>query len=89
MQTHAKLLLAATIPLLLVSTGCGQARPVLALPPAELATCATEPETPVLGPPGIARDRIVLDYMLALRTWGGDCAAKVAGLAAWRETAAE
>lgn len=87
-----KLAMQLAIPTILCATaltGCGDARPVLALPPAELATCAAEPETPVLGPPGIERDRVVLEYVLALREAWGDCSAKVAGLKSWRETAAE
>ena len=79
------------IPMILCATAlasCGQGRPALALPPAELATCKAEPETPELPAPGVERDRIVFDYVLALRDAWGDCAAKVAGLKAWRETAA-
>lgn len=67
---------------------CGNDRPVVVLPPAELAVCSSEPETPELPAPGVERDRIVLDYVLALREAWADCAAKVAGLKAWRETAA-
>lgn len=89
MTTRAKLLLAATILLPLALTACGQERPALALPPAELATCKAEPETPVLPAPGLERDRIVFDYILSLRDAWGDCASKVAGLKVWRETAAD
>lgn len=89
MQTRAKLLLAATILLPMALAACGTERLALALPPAELATCAAEPETPELPAPGVERDRIVFDYVLALRDAWGDCAAKVAGLKAWWDEAAK
>lgn len=74
----------------LVLAGCGgQERPVVILPPASLAECSTEPEAPVLGPPGVERDRAVLAYVLALREAWADCAAKVAGLASWRNAASQ
>jgi hypothetical protein len=70
----------------------------IALPPADLAECAAEPQAPDLPPQnwtdlGIARaiqherDIATLDYITGLRSWAGDCQSKVAGLRAWRETA--
>ena len=76
-----------TIPWLLALTACGQERPQIVLPPADLAVCSAEPETPILPPPGVERDRVVLEYVLDLREAWADCAAKVAGLKAWRDTA--
>lgn len=67
---------------------CGQPRPVIVAPPAELATCALMPPAPDLPPQSLEtqreRDVMTLDYILALRTAYADCASKVAGLAAWR-----
>lgn len=54
-------------------------------PPADLLTCAGEPLAPILPPPGIERDRIVTDWLLAYRTAWGDCSAKVLGIRAWAE----
>ncbi len=86
---HAKLLLPmALIPSLLLLPGCGNDRPVIALPPLELTSCAGEPDAPELPAPGVERDRLVLEYLLALRDAWGDCASRVAGLKSWRETAA-
>lgn len=80
-------------------TACGQTEvPVLILPPAELAQCADDPVAPDLPPVDWssvetarpvqrARDASVLEYILQLRTSGGDCRAKVKGLATWRDEA--
>lgn len=82
----------------LACVACGDARPQLVLPPAELASCADEPLAPDLPPVDWStsataqpvqrsRDQMTLDYVLALRAAWGDCRAKVQGLAAWREAA--
>lgn len=66
-------------------TACGNERPVVAKPPVALLTCAGEPVAPDL--PGrdhqSARDMMMLDYVLALRSAWGDCSSKVAGVRAW------
>lgn len=54
-------------------------------PPAELLVCADEPLAPILPPPGIERDRIVGDWILALRAAFGDCKADVVGTKAWAD----
>lgn len=81
--------LALIAPLALAA--CQPAKPVLILPPAELATCAAEPVAPAI--PGqdqqAERDRLVFEYLLALRAAGGDCRAKVNGLATWRREASQ
>lgn len=73
----------------LMLAACGQERPVIVLPPAELTTCADEPDAPNL--PGqdqqAERDMLMLDYVLNLRSAYGDCRSRVDGLAVWRETA--
>lgn len=75
---------------LLALTACGQARPVLILPPMELTECADEPLAPAIGGlPQPERDRLTLDYILGLRSAWGDCKARVDGLRAWRVTAAK
>lgn len=82
-----------TILLGMACAACGTERPRIALPPAELATCADEPQAPDLPrPDGSAevqrvRDLLTLTYALALRGAWGDCRAKVDGLRAWREAA--
>lgn len=82
---RAKPLLIAMTPFVLALTGCGQERPALAKPPADLLRCADEPVAPAL--PGreeqAKRDAMTLDYVLALRSAWGDCFAKVAGVRAW------
>lgn len=72
----------------LVLTGCE--RKVLAVatkPPIELLTCDGEPLPPSL--PGRdqqdARDALMLDYALALRSAWGSCASQLAGVRAWAE----
>lgn len=83
--------MAATIPFVLGLTACGQERVRLAPVPVELTTCAAEPAAPDL--PGLdgtpetqrARDGMVLDYILRLRSAWGSCAAVVAGVKAWNE----
>lgn len=66
---------------------CGPGRPRLSPVPAELTTCADEPLAPDL--PGRdaqdARDRLMLDYALSLRSAWGDCRAKVDGVKAWND----
>ena len=84
---RAKPLLIPMILSALALTGCGQERPALAKPPADLLVCADEPVAPEL--PGRdrqdARDRLTLDYLLALRSAWGDCFAKIAGVRAWAD----
>lgn len=79
----------ALLPLIALAA-CQQPRPVVVLPPAELATCAAMPDAPSLPVQSPEtqreRDELVLAYILELRTAWADCAAKVAGLAAWRES---
>lgn len=79
--------LALLAPLALAA--CNQERPVLVLPPAELATCAAEPGAPSLPPldQRAERDRLVLEYLLALRAAGGDCRSRVNALATWMKEA--
>lgn len=80
-------LMPALIPFALALTGCGQERPAIANPPADLLRCADEPVAPDL--PGreeqAKRDALTLDYILALRSAWGDCFAKVAGVRAWAD----
>ena len=80
-------LMLALIPLAMACASCGQERPAIAKPPADLLVCADEPVAPDL--PGrdeqARRDVMTLDYILALRSAWGDCFAKVAGVRAWAE----
>ncbi len=66
-------------------TACGQDRVRLVKPPIDLMTCADEPTAPNI--PGRdaqdERDRLVFDYVLALRGAWGDCRSKVDGVRAW------
>ena len=66
--------------------GC-QTTATIITPPDDLRTCASEPDAPSLperdGTNEVARDTLVLNYILALRSAYGDCASKVAGLDAW------
>lgn len=82
----------ALLPLIALAA-CQQPRPVVIMPPAELAACASMPTAPDLPPQSPEtqreRDTLVLSYILGLRTAWADCAAKVAGLAAWRKSVAE
>ncbi len=84
---RAKLHLCLTIPLAMACASCGQERPAIAKPPADLLVCSNEPVAPDL--PGrdeqARRDAMTLDYILALRSAWGDCFAKVAGVRAWAE----
>lgn len=68
-------------------TACANNRPVIVLPPANLAECAQEPLAPIL--PGkdqqAERDVLMLGYVVALRDAWADCASRIAGLHAWRE----
>ena len=78
--------LALTIPLLLVSTACGDKVHVKATkPPVQLLTCADEPIAPQLPEPGVERDRLVLAYVLAWRIAWGDCAGNIAGIKRWAD----
>lgn len=67
-------------------------RPAVQLPPPELATCAPEPKAPDIpardgsDETQLRRDMLTLDYVLALVGAGGDCRAKVSGLAKWRDS---
>jgi hypothetical protein len=54
-------------------------------PPASLLTCAGEPLAPVLPPPGIERDRIVTDWLLAMRAAWGSCSSQLAGVKHWAD----
>lgn len=76
----------ALLPLIALAA-CGQPRPVIIAPPADLATCALMPDAPDLPAQSPEtqreRDEMVLQFILALRSAHGDCAAKVAGLRAW------
>lgn len=69
----------------LTLAACGQPQPIRILPPASLASCAAEPEAPALPDrtEQAERDRLVLEYLLSLRSAGADCRAKVNGLATW------
>ena len=72
--------------LVLSLTACGDREPVKATkPPPELLTCAGQPVAPVLPPPGIERDRIVSEWVLAYHAAWGDCSAKLQGIRAWSE----
>jgi len=96
MTMPAKLLLAAAIPSSLALTACGEHLRLSPLP-ADLTQCSAEPEAPAL--PGqdwssvdtaraaqFIRDTMTLDYILALRSAGGDCRAKVKGAKAWNDS---
>lgn len=73
-------------PLMLSLAGCGpKVIAVATKPPPELLTCADEPLAPILPSPGIERDRIVADWLLAMRAAWGDCSAKVQGVKAWAD----
>lgn len=81
------------VALCLSLTACGEPKPLLILPPADLVTCADEPAAPSLPERDgteatqTARDLLMLDGYLAMRSAWGDCRSKVEGLRAWRETA--
>lgn len=89
MTKRARLLGIAAILSATGLTACGNERVRLASVPVELTFCAKEPAAPDLPARDgteavqVERDRLTLDYVLALRSWAGDCAAKVAGVAAW------
>lgn len=83
------LIAAMTLSTLLLA-GCGpKVIAVATRPPPELLSCAGEPETPTLPAPGIERDRIVGDWLLAYRAAWGDCSAKVSGVRAWADALPE
>lgn len=76
------------IPCAMLCVACEPKRVEIVRPPAHLTRCADEPLAPDL--PGrdqqSERDRLMLDYVLGLRSAWGDCRAKVDGLRAWSET---
>ena len=91
-------LLASPVLLLTLTAGtCGDDRPVTVLPPADLAICAEEGDAPALPAQDwtasldtirsiqLDRDLMIRDYIFDLRLTGGDCRAKVKGLATWRK----
>jgi hypothetical protein len=78
----------------LALTACGPKRISRIPVPANLKSCAEEPEAPALPavdwssadaakPIQIVRDQLTLTYVLALVEAGGDCRAKVNGVAEW------
>ena len=75
----------------LALTACGNERPRIVKPPAELQSCAAEPAAPNLperdGTDAVQleRDRLVLAYVLELRSAWGSCFAAVAGIKAWSD----
>ena len=79
------------LPALFTLTACGNERPRITKPPADLQTCAAEPAAPNLperdgtDETQIQRDRMVLEYILSLRSAYGDCLAKVVGIKAWSD----
>jgi len=79
------------LPAIFALTACGNERPRIVKPPSDLQTCAAEPRAPVLPERDgsdamqLERDRMVLDYILSLRSAYGDCLAKVVGIKAWSE----
>lgn len=79
------------LPALFTLTACGNERPRIVKPPAELQTCAAEPAAPLLperdgtDETQIRRDTMTLEFILALRSAWGDCAARVAGVRAWSD----
>ena len=87
MTKPARLRLAAMILLSPLWTACAPPRVEIVKPPLTLTTCADEPIPPEL--PGRdqldARDRLVLEYILSLRSAGADCRAKVIGVKAWSD----
>ena len=93
MTRPAMLPRAAMILLAMACAACGPERLRIALPPADLATCADEPRAPDLpradGSAEIQRlrDLLTLNYVLALRGAWGDCKSRVDGLRAWRDEA--
>ena len=95
MMKRARLLLAATILSNLALTGCAVDRPRISLPSADLAEGKPEPDAPDLPvvdwssietarPVQMTRDRLMLDYVLGLRSVIGECRADEDGLRAWR-----
>lgn len=74
---------------------CTTERVRIVAPPAELQSCADEPAAPDIpardgtAETDLRRDRMTLDYVLAMRSAWGDCFAKVAGVKAWSERVAQ
>jgi hypothetical protein len=86
LNKRAMTLLSLTIPLTLLASGCEKKVLAVAVkPPASLLTCSGEPLAPILPPPGIERDRIVTDWLLAMRGAWGDCSSKLAGVRSWAD----
>lgn len=81
----------ATISCMLLALTACTPRPAVVLPPADLATCADEPQAPSLperdgtDETQLRRDTMTLDYILALVGAGADCRAKVQGLKMWSD----
>ncbi|MBF5091908.1 hypothetical protein F1640_18305 [Novosphingobium sp. NBM11] len=93
MRKPALLPLAAMTLCALALTACGTTTRLAPLP-TDLTSCDAEPVAPEI--PAIdwssieaarasvgLRDRLTLDFILALRSAGGSCRSKVAGSAAW------
>ncbi len=82
---RGKLLTAATILLAMGCAACEPKRIEIVKPPADLTECADEPVAPDL--PGrdqqAERDRLTLDYVLALRSAWGSCKSDVVALREW------
>lgn len=77
----------------LALAACNDPHPVLILPPAELATCADEPQAPDLpardgtDETQLLRDQMMLTAYLAMRSAWGDCKSKTQGLRRWMDSA--
>lgn len=87
-RARAMLLAIVTTSCALVLSGCGhKALAVAVRPPAELLTCDGEPLPPSLPDRDQqdARDALMLDYALALRSAWGSCAGNLAGVKAWSD----
>lgn len=96
MKTSAKLRLAAMILCALALSSCGEKVRVASLP-ADLTECKAEPNAPDLPAQDwssleaakaiqATRDVLMLDYVLGLRSWAGDCEAALKGVKAWSDT---
>lgn len=95
MRKPVTTLLAVTIPCVLALSACGEKTRLVSLP-ADLTTCADEPLAPQLPAwdwssveaaqhVATIRDALTFEYVLQMRSFGGDCKAKVVGAAAWNE----
>lgn len=84
-----------TVAALVALTACAPERVQITPPPVYLTFCQAEPAAPSLPPVPWGtdtartvqgeRDKATLEFILALVEAGGDCRAKVAGLAEWAE----